>query len=119
MALHFRPRARSIIATSVALMLLVSTVIGFLGWRLLSQEEALVRQQARDRLERAADQIVITFLRRLDNLETWLAEKGGLAGGHPPVAGGAVVVWFAKDRVDLAPSGRLLYFPGAPSASSS
>src|SRR5687768_4004736 len=104
--------ANRIIATSVGLMLLVSTVVGFLGWRLLSQEEALVHQQARAHLERTADQMMAGFLRRLEQIESWLGPEGRLTVGDPPVESGAILAWFSEGRVDVTPSGRRpLYYP--------
>src|SRR4030095_15004566 len=99
------------IVMSVGLMLLVSTVVGWLGWRLLTQEEALIHQQARDRLQRTADQMVTKFVRRMQELDSWLARNGPLLTGQPPsTADGAVLVWLSKTDVYVAPLGRLLYY---------
>jgi signal transduction histidine kinase len=107
-----RRSTNSIIVMSVGLMLLVSTVVGWLGWRLLTQEEALIHQQARDRLQRTADQMVTKFVRRMQELDSWLARNGPLLTGQPPsTADGAVLVWLSKTDVYVAPLGRLLYYP--------
>ena len=64
--------ANRIIATAVGLMVLVCTVVGVLGWRLLSQEETLAEQQVRDRLQRTAEQMTSKFTDRTQQLDAWL-----------------------------------------------
>ena len=103
--------ARRIVATAVGLMVLVCTVVGVLGWRVLSQEEALVHQQARDRLARTAEQLVSKFADRMQQLDAWLSGNAPLANGAPPTSGGAIVVWLSKAGVYVSPFGRLLYYP--------
>src|SRR5512145_3036955 len=100
--------ANRIIATAVGLMVLVCTVVGVLGWRLLSQEEAMTQQQARDRLQRTAEQIASKFSDRMRQLDAWLAGNDSLPAGGPPTLGGALVVWLSSAGVHVAPLGRLL-----------
>jgi signal transduction histidine kinase len=102
--------ANRIIATAVGLMVLVCSVVGVLGWRLVSQEEALVRQQTRDRLERAAEQIASKFAKRMQELDSWLSQNGPLTTGEPPSTGGAILVWLSRFAF-VAPVGGLLYYP--------
>src|SRR5262245_41970956 len=64
----------AILATSVGLVVLVAGALGWLGWRLLSQEEALLRQRSRDRLEQSADVLLAGFLRRVAETESWLGQ---------------------------------------------
>jgi len=103
--------ANRIIATAVALMVLVCAVVGVLGWRLLSQEQALSDQQVRDRLQRTAEQIASKFTDRMQQLDAWLGANAHLATGGPPTLGGAIVVWLSNAGVHVAPLGRLLYYP--------
>jgi signal transduction histidine kinase len=103
--------ANRIIATAVALMVLVCAVVGVLGWRLVSQEQALADQQVRERLQRTAEQIASKFTDRLQQLDAWLGANAPLAAGGPPTLGGAIVVWLSNDGVHVAPLGRLLYYP--------
>ena len=107
--------ATRIIATSVGLMLLVSGVVGLLGWKLLSQEETLVFQQERGRVDRTADAMTVAFLRRMDTIESWLSLNGRLEMDDSPVARGAVVVWFSDARIDVLPRDSLLFYPRATS----
>ena len=103
--------ANSIIATAVGLMVLVCTVVGVLGWRLLSQEETLAEQQVRDRLQRTAEQMTSKFTERTRQLDAWLGADSPLPAGGPPTLGGAIVVWLSNAGVHVAPLGRLLYYP--------
>jgi signal transduction histidine kinase len=116
----FARNARAILATAVGLIVLVTTAVGWLGWRLLSQEEALVRQQARDRLEQAADTLVAVFLRRLAEAEAWVSQSDSLAAEETAAlspATGAIVLRFSRTGVD-APPGELLYYPATPAVRS-
>jgi signal transduction histidine kinase len=98
------------------MILLVTAAVGWLGWRLLSQEEAIVRQQARDRLERAADQLLAMFLRNMDEAEEWVNQLDPPAPDHVQAGRpGAIVVRFSATEVD-APPGELLYLPAPPAA---
>lgn len=105
-----------ILATSVSLVLLVAGVLGWLGWRLLSQEEALVRQQSRDRLEQAADVLLAGFLRRVAESESWLSQLGASLPVNPHNA--SVLVKFSKNAVEAQPAGKLAYYPVPPSSQS-
>jgi signal transduction histidine kinase len=103
--------ANRTIATAVGLMVLVCTVVGVLGWRLLSQEQALADQQVRDRLQRTAEQIASKFTDRMQQLDAWLGSSAPLPAGGPPTLGGAVIVWLSNAGVHVAPLGGLLYYP--------
>jgi signal transduction histidine kinase len=111
MATRAERRANRIIAMSIALALLVSTVVALLGRRLLTQEETLMHQQARDRLERTADQMVNTFASRLLEIESWLARDIVPIAAISPLPGAGVLVLFSEGRIDVASSGTLLYYP--------
>src|ERR1700757_622091 len=45
-----------ILATSAGLVLLVALALGYLGWRLLAQEDALQRQQAQEQTRKRQEQ---------------------------------------------------------------
>jgi hypothetical protein len=65
-----------ILATSVSLVLKVAAAMGWLGWRLLSEDKALQQQQTRNRLEQGADLLLTGFLRRMTETEAWLSQIG-------------------------------------------
>ena len=107
-----------IVTASIGLVLLMVGTVGSLGWRLLSQEEALVRQRSHDRLEQAADTLLAGFLRTVADTESWLGQVGaGLPDGdeaHLPRGG--VLVMFSAAGVQTQPSGLLPYLPAPPPA---
>jgi signal transduction histidine kinase len=108
-----------ILATSAGLILLVAVALGYLGWRLLAQEDALQRQQtqeqAQKRREQTADEILAGFLRRVAEAEAQLGQMGvSLPIPSPASAHPAVLVRFSKAGVDVQPAGQLLYYPVAP-----
>jgi signal transduction histidine kinase len=113
-------RARNvpfIVAASISLVVLVAVTLGWLGWRLLSQEEALLRQQFRDRLEQAADTRLAGFLRTLADTEAWLGRMGTALplDDDARMGRGAVLVLFSADAIHTRPSGVLPYLPTIPS----
>jgi len=78
------------------LLTLVSvSALGWLGWRLISQDRVVEAQRARERLEQAADRIAANFHRSLD-------AEGRLQG---------LQLTITKDSFSIAPPGRLLYYP--------
>src|SRR5262247_2354940 len=50
-------RIHAVIALSAGLTLLVASALGWLGWKVISQERALDRQRQRERLEQTADAV--------------------------------------------------------------
>jgi signal transduction histidine kinase len=107
-----------IIATSAGLVLLVSVALGWLGWRLVLQEETLQKQQTRSRLEQNADALLAKFLRKVAETEAWLSHlpqsiPAGATGHSQPGAGG-LLVSFSKSGVQVEPRGQLLYLPVTP-----
>src|SRR5215831_12755882 len=89
-----------ILGLAAALVLMVASAIGWLGWRLLSQEETLARQQAHNQLEQTADVVSAGFVRRMTDTQSWLSQiqstlPTGAASPSSPAAG-AVVVKFSQ-----------------------
>lgn len=108
-----------ILATAAGLVLMVATALGWLGWKLVSQEETLARQQAHNRLEQTADVLLTGFLRRITETEAWLSRMGSVIPSDAETAAspveGAVVVQFSQRGVETQPAGQLLYYPIPPS----
>src|SRR5262249_43490694 len=109
---------RVIVATSVALVLLVATALGWLGWRLLSQEETLARQQTRNRLEQTADTLLASFNRRMTETDASLSQLGTAlpfdAAVLKPQPPGTILVALSETGVEVQPAGQLLYYPVLP-----
>ena len=109
---------RVIVTTCVGLVVLISVTLGWLGWRLLMQEEALQTQQAKSGIEQSADAALAAFLRRVAETEAWLNRIGqalpgaATASGQP--AAGAILVVFSQSGIEVQPSGSLLYSPVPP-----
>ncbi|MGH9718822.1 MAG: sensor histidine kinase [Bryobacteraceae bacterium] len=109
--------ARAIIAISAALTLLVTGAVGWLGWRLLAQEEVLERQRSRDRIELRTDALLAAFLRRIAEEEAALARIGSeLPAESAPLRNkaGAVLVLISRRTFETKPERQLLYRPVVP-----
>jgi len=100
-----------ILATAAGLAIFVSLALGWLGWRLLAQEETLQQQQARSRLEQRADALTTGFLRRIEEKKAWLS---ALESSTSPPGDGAVLVRFSGSAVQAQPAGSLIYDPAPP-----
>ena len=74
--LDFLRNFHAVIASAAGVTLLVASALGWLGWRLLSQERALEQQRRRDRLEQTADGLLAGSLRALTEAEVRLAQVG-------------------------------------------
>jgi signal transduction histidine kinase len=99
---------------AVVVLLLTSTV-GWLGWReLLAQDEQLATQLAEDR-EVAADLVVAALTQRLAAIEREL-DAALRSGGVQPAfeRSGAVVVRIAGDIIRTWPNDHLRYYPHLP-----
>ena len=79
------------------LTLVSVSALGWLGWRLISQDRLVEAQRAHDRLEQAADRIAANFRRRLDG-------EGRLQG---------LTIVATNESFSVAPPDRLLYYPHA------
>jgi signal transduction histidine kinase len=111
-----RPRnVHAVIASAAGVTLLVAGALGWLGWRLLSQEEALEQQRRRDRLEQMADGLVTGFLRTLAEAEAALTQTGSAPHWTVPEPNhGAVAVLLRPTAVDMKPKHALVYVPVLP-----
>jgi signal transduction histidine kinase len=93
----------------LAITIVPATALGWLSWRILEQDRALESQRVRDRLEHSADVVVAVLDRRLLEMEDQLAAPGqALLVGVP---GDVLIASLSADRIDVRPSGRLLYSP--------
>lgn len=106
------------LATAAGLVLLVSLTLGWLGWRLATQEASLQERRAHDRLEARADELLARLLRRVEEKKAWLSQMGstlppdGVAPGQR--GAGAILVAFSKSGVQVQPPGQLVYYPIVP-----
>src|SRR5687768_11403965 len=109
-----------IVATSAGLVLLVAGTLTWLGWHVLSQEEDLVRQRSRDRLEQAADALLASFLRTVSDAESSLGQLSTTlpADGDGMVHQGPVLVMLSASGVQTRPAAVLPYHPVSPRAAS-
>jgi signal transduction histidine kinase len=111
-----RPR-RAFIAGLVAALL---TAVGWLGWRVLVQDEQLASQRAGEDREVAADLVVAASSQRLSAIERDLdAALSGRESGPGVESSGAVVVRITDDEVRASPGNRLRYYPHLPPRSTS
>ena len=97
----------------LAVMLLLASTLGWLGWRLLAQDEQLAGQRLADDRDVAADLVAAAFERRLSSVEQDLDHLIGPSGVGPakPPEEGAAVVRLQHDAVRAWPQRRLLYVP--------
>jgi signal transduction histidine kinase len=101
----------------LGITLVLATTLGWLGWRLLAQDEQLARQRAAEQRESAADLIVAGLSQRLSALEQTLDRS--LSQSEIPAAVSSsddvVLVRVGLNGIDAVPSGRLLFHPDVPS----
>ena len=100
----------------LATMLLLAGTLGWLGWRLLQQDQQLAAQREAERRETAADLAVAALERRVASVDQDVAHL--LAVGEPPKAAGdgALFFEFANGEIRTWPQGRLLYLPDLPAS---
>lgn len=86
--------------------LLPAGVLGWLGWRLYRQDQALEFQHLQDRLDSAAGRIVSVLSLGLDRMEESLPQASDDSSSDD-------VVWlvFTPREVRANPPGRLVYYP--------
>src|SRR6185436_8709267 len=103
-----------IVATSAGLVILVAAALGWLGWRLLSQEKAIQEQQTRSRLEQSADALLTGFLRRMTEIEAGLTQIGSALPSRESgtlQTGDGILVVFSTAGIETQPPNQLLYYP--------
>jgi len=92
-------------------MLLLAGTLGWLGWRLLQQDQQLSAQRIAERRETAADLAVAALERRFAAIDQDVARL--LAAGEPPneAGNGGLFIEFTNGEIRLWPRGTLLYLP--------
>lgn len=107
---------RQIRVVFLGVMLLLAATLGWLGWRLLQQDQQLFVQRLAERGEIAADLAVAGLEKRLSSVEHDLSQLlvTGEAGKTLAPAEGAVVVQFQAGAIRAWPRDRLLYYPELP-----
>jgi signal transduction histidine kinase len=96
----------------LAVMLLLASTLGWLGWRLLAQDRELAKQRTVDRQEVAADMVIAAFEKRFSEAEQNLARL--LTGDEDVHEDGPLFVRFSLNEIRTWPQHGLLYFPKLP-----
>ena len=98
----------------LATMLLLAGTLGWLGWRLLQQDQQLSAQRAVDRQETSADLAVAALERRLADVDQDILRL--LRASEPPktASDGALFLKLSEGEIRTWPQGRLLYLPELP-----
>lgn len=118
-----RAQRYSVIATAAGVTILVTLALTVLGWRQLSQEEAVEKQRRRDGLELAADRWLSRFVRLVDQYGAILRQADSLdsddlAVTNPALiaetAGQAILLRLSSNGVQTRPEHRLIYHPTIP-----
>ena len=123
--IHLRALSpRAIVLAAVSVAVVAAAAFGWLGWRLVQQDEALAAQRAQERLETAADLVASAMARSLLGID---ADLGAwLNGSGEPAQPSALAAEVASDReavlvrvragdsrVTSTPPDRLLFDPAA------
>ena len=96
---------RGLVTLIVGITVVSLAILSWLGWRLIEQDRMLEGEQAKQRIERAADLVVAALQRAL------AADEQRLAAGSEQWPDGAVAVIFRDGLVRAYPRERLAYFP--------
>jgi tetratricopeptide (TPR) repeat protein len=111
---------RHLVVLFLGITLVLMGTLGWLGVRLFRQDRALERQRVQDRLERAADAVVVALQRELSSFEDRLSRLSNNDASDVPAAAegcaeslseDAVLVVLDSVRAEAYPQGRLIYQP--------
>lgn len=102
----------------LAAMLLLSATLGWLGWRLLRQDQQLSDQRLAERSETAADVAVAALDKRLSAAEHDLSQilVAGEGAKTVPAGEAAILVQFLPGAIRAWPQDRLVCYPELPRA---
>ena len=106
----FRP-PRHVLIIFLGVALISGLALGWLGWLLLEQDNAVEAQSRRERLEEAADRAVAVMQRLLASLESQLGPRvtGGVPGQDS--APGVTLVSADANGIAARPEAGMLYYP--------
>ena len=98
----------------LATMMLLAGTLGWLGWRLLQQDQQLSAQRMAERRETAADLAVAALDRRLAAIDQDVTRLLATGEPHQAAGDGALFLEFRPGTIRVWPQGRLLYLPDLP-----
>ena len=114
---------RNLLVLFLGTTLVLTTGLGWLGWRLLQQDRAVAAQRVRDRLDSAADLITAEMRQTLTAVDAELTLLSTLSAPRlresalayaETLGEDALVVVFQPGGVDAYPNHRLLSYPALP-----
>ena len=114
---------RHLLVVFLAITLVLAGALGWLSWRLIQQDRAVVSQRLQERLDSAADLAAAALLRKQSETEDRLASLAALPDADLSVAvtedverltADALLVVFGPQKVEAFPRSRLLYYPFVP-----
>ena len=118
MQLHqvFRSQRR-VLASFLAVMLVLGAAFAWLGWRLLQQDRLLERQRTQERLEHAADRVLAALQQSVSEFDDLVGgslsrSNSGLSRKNE-LQEGVLLLVAGPQSVETYPD-RLLYYPDLP-----
>lgn len=109
---------QALLASLLATTVVVTTALGWFGWRLVVQQRALDEQRVREQIEQRADVVAAAIRGRLaetgERLSGWLASPTTPL----PTIDAAAIVTISPDGVAVAPAGGLPFVPAVDDPSS-
>jgi signal transduction histidine kinase len=111
------------LALSLAATLVPGVILGWLGWRLLREDQVLESRRTQARLESAAEGAATALDRNLAELEERLSTLAAAGDQQAKTAASklgnevgedALVVMIDHTGVEAYPSGHLIYYPSLP-----
>ena len=116
-------RFRHPMSLLLAVTVVPVVILGWLGWRLLREDQVLENRRLQTRLENAAEGIAATMDRNLSELELQLSAlttaptiqaRDSASRMGSGVGEDALVVLIDQAGIEAFPPGRLLYYPSLP-----